>query len=286
MPAAVACPKCKKKYNLPDKLLGKPVKCTQCSTQFRTPSAGQAKRPGQTKVDPRQLEQRRKAEAAARKKESELQMFGVDGPIRKAPDVFDGLTSAKGTADPLNNMMLEDPGFGDINTSSAADDSIPDVDPHAEMFENPYAPPKATKKKRKKKKKRAGDGQWFRQPWFMILAVFIPLLLIHIAVTATGLLSPQMSAQLMAGIWVLNSLASIVVTLWGVGIVNEEMNLLHAILSFFIPFYIIYPVIAHWDAMKGYAFAILAQIGLIPFFVVATIVNTMAGVDSIDPTPF
>ena len=42
MPVKIACPKCSKKYTLPDSALGKAVKCKACETTFRTKAPGAA----------------------------------------------------------------------------------------------------------------------------------------------------------------------------------------------------------------------------------------------------
>ena len=36
MPAVITCPKCKTKFKLPDKLIGKAIKCSSCGTAFKT----------------------------------------------------------------------------------------------------------------------------------------------------------------------------------------------------------------------------------------------------------
>lgn len=149
MPITAACPKCNKKYNLPDKMMGRPVKCTSCATQFKTPSQANSR------PDSRQAEAQRQAQAAAQQQANELKKMGVEGAIQRAPDVFDGLTPMQGSADPLANHSIEDPGFGEANYTATKKSKTSDSDdPMAGMFENP-----AIEKKKKPKGSQAGNNK-------------------------------------------------------------------------------------------------------------------------------
>ena len=73
MPAAIACPKCKKQYNLPDNLLGKPVKCTACQTTFKTPAPqGQQRATRRPTASAEEIAARKKAQIQAQQQAAEL----------------------------------------------------------------------------------------------------------------------------------------------------------------------------------------------------------------------
>ena len=81
MPLAVACPKCKTRYSLPDQLVGKPVKCKSCSTLFQVNAPHKAVA---QQASPQQ------AMASAAKTPStlnsaELARLGLDGPSYANP---------------------------------------------------------------------------------------------------------------------------------------------------------------------------------------------------------
>lgn len=146
MPAVVACPKCNKKYKLPDKMLGKGVKCSQCETQFKASATKQTA----ANPDPRKkTAANQKNLAAQAHRAQDLKALGVEGSIERPAEVF---TSAAmgGTNDPLGNHIIEDPGFGDGAEAilKPAEVEKPD-DPNAAMFSNPALA-------KDKKKKRVG----------------------------------------------------------------------------------------------------------------------------------
>ena len=264
MPAVVACPKCKKRFNLPDKLLGKTVKCTECATSFRTPppqGTGTGQAPANAQAQQAQAK-RQQAAAEAKRRAIELQKLGVDGPLQQAPDVFDGLASVRGTADPLNNVVLEDPGFADVNYT--AEPEFVEESPNAGMFDNPALAAKDSGSKKmggKKKKKRRGKNSGLKgQPWFLILAIFAPLCLLTLVLSLTGILSPQACFFISVVLMILLGLVSMALQVWQFILIQNEMNLTQALLSLFIPFYVLYPIIDRWSVMKDYVYAVLSLI--------------------------
>ena len=98
MTLIVACPNCQIKYNLPDKLLGKKLKCKSCGNPFRAVVEAATEGPvNQTAqpnkgVDP-----------------DELSKMGID-EIRRQADPF--AMSADDGPDSLGDLPVQDPGFG------------------------------------------------------------------------------------------------------------------------------------------------------------------------------
>ena len=228
MPAVVACPKCKKKYHLPDGLLGKPIKCKACETQFKAPAAKPAAAgtgrtvagaAQQTTQNPAQLAAQQKAQALAQQRALELKRLGVEGSIQRAPDIFAGPGPMRGTPDPLANHVIEDPGFGDGSDAIVIKEvKAKPNDPLASMYANPALAPakkKLTDGLKKKKKKVA----WHGQLWFRMIAIFVPLFVIAIVIsyfewlpdTTNGLIS-----QILCGIL---GIAGFCISIWGLKIV-------------------------------------------------------------------
>ena len=289
MPLAIACPKCKKKYDLPDKFLGKPVKCTECATQFQVPAGkGKPKAAAKASANPRAAAnqqaaaKRKQAQAAAQQKAKELQQLGVDGPIRRAPDVFDGLAQAKGTADPLANHLIEDPGFGEASVKRKKSDINETADPMAGMFENPaLAAPKKKRmgaKGKKKSKGGFGDKAWL---WFMV--VFTPALLLPSVLNISGVVSLETASRIAAissgAFW----FAWLAGKIWGVKLTYQSTeSVLHTVLTALIPFYAIYPIVTHWEKMKSYAYLYIAPYAMfLILIIVAVILGLIVGFGSV-----
>lgn len=151
MPTAIACPKCKKKYSLPDTMLGKPIKCPACKTMFKVgspaaPSAATKKHAttATSSIDPQ-----------------ELASMGLGGPLRSEPDLFGEVPSPQ-AGNPLGNHVVVDPGFAEVGFQADDED---EVDPMQSMFQNPAlanSPTKSkessssSKGKKRVKKKRKG----------------------------------------------------------------------------------------------------------------------------------
>jgi len=145
MPVKIACPKCKKQYQLPDSALGKSVQCKECSTVFKTRARAAAQ--GSPAGRPKQPAQQQRRSPLANPQE--LAQFGIDGPIRKQADIF----SSPPPQGSLGNLM-EDPGFADVKVARE------EVEQESEgrdkgmdnILNNPYATQAGQKKKSKKAK--------------------------------------------------------------------------------------------------------------------------------------
>ena len=146
MPTAVACPKCKTKYSLPDQLLGKPVKCKSCNTMFKVAppaAAGAAQQPA-----------RKPAATVPQVNQAELAQMGLDGPINRQPELFGEIPPPQ-AGNPLGNHVVVDPGFAEIESDVGNEE--PGEDPITSIFQNPAlesSQPKRRVKKSGKKKKR------------------------------------------------------------------------------------------------------------------------------------
>ncbi len=130
MPAVVACPKCKTKYKLPDNILGKPIKCKSCGTAFQTkaPDAAKSASTTATKSKP----------AGTKASAAELAKFGLDGPLRRQPDVFEGATPISAKAPDTLGNLAADPGFVEQPLVKQSDEGNDDgQDPMADIFANP-----------------------------------------------------------------------------------------------------------------------------------------------------
>ena len=175
MPAVVACPKCKKKYKLPDNMLGKGVKCTECATQFKAaaPNAKQSPQP-----DRRQMAAAQQARA---KKAQDLKALGVSGTIERPADIFSG-SAMTGTPDPLGNHVIQDPGFGEGAEQTVAPKQTEEPDnPHASMLSNP-ALAKKKKKKVAKQAKTGGGRSFFGAKACFVLAALTAIGAIYLIV--------------------------------------------------------------------------------------------------------
>ncbi len=274
MPVVVACPKCKKKYHLPDGLLGKPIKCKACETQFKAPArkpagAGSGQPPAQ---NPAQLAAQQKAQALAQQRALELKRLGVEGSIQRAPDIFAGPGPMRGTPDPLANHVIEDPGFGDgsdaivIKVAKAKPN-----DPLASMYANPALAPvkkKLTDGLKKKKKKVA----WHGQLWFRMIAIFVPLFVIAIVISQFEWLSESTNGLVSWVLCGILGIAGFCISIWGLKIVYETTpEALQVLLCLFVPGYIIYYIIVHWEPMKPYAFALLASLAIAPLAIASLV---------------
>ena len=105
MPVQIACPKCSKRYSLPDTALGKAVKCKSCGTTFRTKKPGQAQPPA---ASPANAQPTRSAQPAA---SEDLSQFGIDGGFQKEADIFSSPPPPPQALAGFGNYAEEDPGF-------------------------------------------------------------------------------------------------------------------------------------------------------------------------------
>ena len=164
MPLTVACPGCQSKYSLPDKLLGKKIKCKKCGKAFATkPKSNPA---GAANRSPQKPPAPSRSRAASGPAASELAKLGLDGPLGRQPDIFESAPPA-GKADPLRNHVLEDFGFGESSTKkkkATSDDSEADDD-LAELKRNASVPTARNKAAANREKREREDqllGQYMK----------------------------------------------------------------------------------------------------------------------------
>lgn len=112
MPVKIACPKCSKKYTLPDSTLGKTVKCKACGTAFRTRKPNPAAQPSATSRPANPVARPSKPAQANpdQQANSDLTEFGVEGGFQKQADIFGTPPSPRASAG-LGNFAEE--GFGE-----------------------------------------------------------------------------------------------------------------------------------------------------------------------------
>ncbi len=233
MPSAVACPKCKTRYSLPDELLGKPVKCKSCSTLFQVNPPKKAV----AKTSPLQ-----RSAVANPANTAELARMGLDGPIQGQPDLFGEVPSPQ-AANPLANHFVADPGFADIEGEVPVEEELNDI---SAMFENPALAPRRKKKrsaddggskKKKRRRKKEGGGE---QAWKIVLSInFLAL----IAMISMGL-SLDITTATKAYFFVINpclGLISFGVTIWWLVRCFEcKDSVGQFIMVLLIPFYIFF----------------------------------------------
>ena len=280
MTLIVACPNCQTRYNLPDKFQGKKVKCKSCSKPF---AAGVgAKRAPAGRVN-------QEAQRAPQVDPQELANMGI-GALRAQPDPF--AAPAHQGPDPLRNHVVQDPGFEASvvpgmhpGMPSHTDDA--EEDPNAEfqsVVANPYVTPAARPKAQRDrnsasdgggKRKRRKRAAWSKQPWFLLTVIFVPLFLLSILFSATGIAGSGAAVAIAFGTFGLFGLATMVMGFWGLFLAHEIGGVVQVLLCWLVPFYILYFIVKHWDHMKDYAFATIAAILLSPLGVVALI---LAGV--------
>ena len=135
----IACPKCQAKYKLPPTARGKVVQCKSCKTKFTVGGAQPATPARAAQANPRSQTQ----------PTAELARLGVDGPIRRTPDLFEAAPPPP--HDPLANHVIEDPGFAPIaapvvDGTESAESTGPNE--YADLMNNPaVVKPKVVEKK-------------------------------------------------------------------------------------------------------------------------------------------
>ena len=260
MPAVVACPKCKKKYKLPDKMLGKGVKCTECQTQFKTPAPKATVTAA--KADQRRAAAAQKAAESKARQTQDLAALGVDGVIeRPVTDVFAGLGTAgmKGTPDPLANHPLEDPGFGDGAEQAIAPAVAekPD-DPLSSMFANPALAKKDKKRHSSGKGKKKGEG-FGSQVWLYLSVVFIPIFAVLLVLSLTKAVDSNTISLITMIAYGVFYLAMFAVSIWGfIRIYQVTESVVLLLLSIFLFFPIFYVLYKNWSELKNYGKALIA----------------------------
>lgn len=165
MPAVITCPKCKTKFKLPDKMIGKAIKCSSCGTAFKT-KAPAGKSPAAESSQPE----------SSQPSTAELAKLGLDGPLRQQPDVFAGAAPINRKSPDLLGNLAADPGFGE---AAAVQGEAPrkerPADDLSEIFENPYLSPSAGKGG---SRKFAGDSNYQYRPlklWAVLVSIGVAL---------------------------------------------------------------------------------------------------------------
>ena len=265
MPAVVACPKCKAKYNLPDQLIGKPVQCKACSTRFQVGQPRKAlpdKSAGKAVV----------ANSLSPQQRADMAKLGIDGPFQPRPDLFAG--GPISPADPLANHVVEDPGFAtsDIEIQESETTEQEQQDDFAAVFANPaIAAPKNSKPKKDPLAqfmlKDDGEGsldmgsrrqQPARAGWLKMF-LFLPVFLLAFILSFFAI----RTSMVVFGITFLAvGIAGLVIQFNASRTVKSNTgSLALAIVAFlFVPL-MLYYLIVHWSQphpMKGYLFSIIA----------------------------
>lgn len=138
---------------MPDSALGKKVTCKSCGASFRT-KAPTATKP-QATAKPRQ-------KAAPQPSRDELAEFGIDGPLSKQADIFDGAAEDPRTVRGLGNFAAEDPGFGDATPNKqqsvkASREQTDSEDGLAAILKNPHV--KRSEAKKQPSGQTSGGGK-------------------------------------------------------------------------------------------------------------------------------
>jgi len=279
MPAAIACPKCQTKYQLPESALGKAVKCKKCGATFKTAARQPTAQP--TGVQPRTAQQQPAGQATAQAgapqaSPQELAKLGIDGPLRRPGDIFAGTAPQPGN--PLGNFALEDPGFGNYEIAQQEVEAEKADDGMSSIIDNPFATSVNNRNKKKSsKKKRQGQKQknkLTKQPWFLILAVFIPWFIVG---GILGIFFPSLGTGVLVTGFVLLSLINLAVSVWFlIDAVNDSEGV-EIVLLLLVPFYVFFFLYNHWPAMKNVTFATLAVSLCLTLGIVALLVAPIIG---------
>ena len=139
----VGCPKCKKKYKLSEKMLGKTVQCSDCKTKFKTAAAAKSKKSEAAKATGGKRRKKKKSSATGDKpagaSEASLKDVGLSGKMNPQLDLFSQPIPDKRTPNPLGNHVLEDPGFGSAHMGDDDDleDEVEVDDDMKQLLANP-----------------------------------------------------------------------------------------------------------------------------------------------------
>ncbi len=265
MPAVVACPKCKAKYNLPDQLIGKPVQCKACSTRFQV---GQPRKSLPDKSAGKAVV----ANPLSPQQRADMAKLGIDGPFQPRPDLFAG--GPISPADPLANHVVEDPGFAtsDIEIQESEATEQEQQDDFAAVFINPaIVAPKKSKPKEDPLaqfilkddddilsdvgpgRQQPGKFGWLKM--FLFLPVFLLAFVLSFFAIRTSMVVFGI-AFLAVGI------AGLVIQFNASRTVKKNTdNLGLAIIAFLFFPLMLYYLIVNWSQprpMKGYLFSIIA----------------------------
>ena len=265
MPAVVACPKCKAKYNLPDQLIGKPVQCKACSTRFQVgqPRKALPDKSAGTAVAANPVSPQQRAEMAK---------LGIDGPFQPRPDLFVG--GPISPADPLANHVVEDPGFATSDTDLEESESTEQKE--QEDFAAVFINPAITAPKKSKSKKdplaqflskdddvvqRGGRArkQQSEQTGWLKMVLFLPAFL---AAFILSFFAIRTSMVVFGITFLMVGIAGLVIQFNASRTVKKNTgSLALAIVAFLFFPLMLYYLIVNWNQpypMKGYLFSIIS----------------------------
>ena len=153
MPVKIACPKCSKKYTLPDSAVGKAVKCKACETTFRTkmpagggPTSPQAANPTARTAKPAQ--QRPTQQRPAQPARPNPNEFGLEGGFQQQADIFG---SPQQAAAGLDNFAEQEDAVAPIVVGPAGS-AAPKENPFQSVLTNSSMRGSSARNKARKKK--------------------------------------------------------------------------------------------------------------------------------------
>ena len=154
----VGCPKCKKKFQLPNEMVGKAIRCSNCKTAFKVAagaSPAKASKPSAKAAPPSRSKAPAKGGATATK---------GGPPKRPAPN--------RRGPDPLGNFHLEDPGFAPAGaTEKPAEEFNTTTESRKHLLANP-ALKAASAAKGKGKKSSVKGGKKSKPDGFIPIKIF------------------------------------------------------------------------------------------------------------------
>ena len=245
MPAIVACPKCKARYQLPDGVLGKAIKCKSCGTAFQTkataavvaPNIANEKAVGTASVS-----------AGRQSTANELARFGIDGPLHRQPDVFAGAAPLPRQAPDFLGNHASEPGFGEVKkTKPAKPIAVEDKSKahQAEFLTNPALRLDDNRKRASEGGRKTKVAPFHQQVWFIVSAVFPLLLALILLVTY---FSPTFGGYVLAGYFGILCLTGGLIGLWNfINCLKSADNSTEIVLFILVPFYAVFFCVKHWS---------------------------------------
>lgn len=126
----IACPKCKKKYQVTTEMSGKKMKCPACSAQFVLQFKSSATKQPAAKVEKVPPRTPQSAGKSAGPSQDDFKKLGLDGPLQREAELFpESNTPTQGQV-VLENYAA-DAGFGYVDPNRFV------VDPGNQVDENP-----------------------------------------------------------------------------------------------------------------------------------------------------
>lgn len=259
----VACPQCKTRYKLPENARGKVVQCKNCNAKF---AAGSQPRTAPPAAQPKNQSTRQPVAAGA---DPGLQKFGLDGPIRRTPDLFE--VPPPGPNDPLANHVIEDPGFAPIEIPTSHVDQEETADnPLAGLLDNPaIEKPKVVVKKEDPLQQylhddddddltKASDGN-VDSSILLLIVLMVALSAMYVWPVLVSLRSIPSSTPIFVGLLGFHGFIFFVLNIWGLILAYKNTkSVLHLIIgALFFP-YLIYLTFKYWSKpipMRGFGMA-------------------------------